>query len=175
MAASMYSRAISRRRDPSTQRRWSRDLRAPSLRLPPAPLLAPEMTAQLPVITPRTIPESDSSQRPQADHVDEEMFPQRTQQFITLRQIQPRETMPFMGRETACPYLECRSANRRCLSADPAPVSLERQVRHCFNEGHRQCRYYRKARGLPAVPPNQAAFYTAAAVLLLVIVTFASL
>ncbi len=83
--------------------------------------------------------------------------------------------MPFMGRKTACPYLECRPANRRCLSAEPAPVSLERQVRHCFSQSHRQCRYYRKARGLPTVPPNQAAFYTAAAVLLLVIVTFASL
>ena len=175
MAASMYSRAIGRRRDPATQRRWSRDLRAPSLRLPPSPILAPEMTAPLPVITPLTMPVYDNPQRPQSVHGAEDVFQQRTQQFITLRQIQPRETMPFMGRETACPYLECRSTNRRCLSADPAPVSLERQVRHCFSESHRQCRYYRKARGLPAVPPNQAAFYTAAAVLLLVIVAIASL
>lgn len=175
MAASMYSRAIGRRRDPATQRRWSRDLRAPALRMPPSPAPAPEMTAQLPIVPPLTMPVHDNPRRHEPVNEAEDVFQQRTQQLITLRQIQPRETMPFIGRETACPYLECRSSNRRCLSADPAPVSLERQVRHCFNEGHRQCRYYRKARGLPAVPPNHAAFYTAAAVLLLVIVVVTSL
>ena len=161
MATSMYAQAISRRRARMGSRRWSRDLRAPALRLTQNTGTAFDLTASLPLISPHTtqVPELHEGPRP----------------VITLREIQPRETMPFMGRVTACPYLEYRSANRRCLSADPAPISLERQVRHCFSESHRQCRYYRKARGLPSVPPNQAAFYTAAAVLLLVFVAVANL
>lgn len=161
MSTSMYANAISRRRATTGQRRWSRDLRAPALRLTQNTGTALDVTASLPLVTPSTT------------HVPE--FHERPRPVITLREIQPRKTMPFMGRVTACPYLECRSSNRRCLSADPAPISLERQARHCFSESHRQCRYYRKARGLPSVPPNQAAFYTAAAVLLLVFVAVASL
>ena len=94
---------------------------------------------------------------------------------IQLRQIYAREMMPFAGRESACPYLECRSSNRRCLSADPAPISLRRQARHCFGPDHRACSYYRQARGLPAVPPTQAAFYTAAAVTLAVLLVMAGI
>ncbi len=177
MAASMYARAIGRRtvrRNPVIQSRWSRDLRAPSLRLTPPPPLEPERTAPLPIVAPGTGLMYD---KPRVQLVEraEEAFHARPQHTIQLRLIAPRETMPFVGRVTACPYLECRSSNRRCLSADPAPVSLERQVRHCFSEDHRQCHYYRKARGLRSVPPDQAAFYTAAAVLLFVIVALASL
>lgn len=83
--------------------------------------------------------------------------------------------MPFLSRTSACPYLECRSSNRRCLSASPAPISLQRQVRYCLNTGHRSCKYYRKSRGLAAIPPTQAAFYTAAAVTAMILIALAGL
>lgn len=164
-----------RKRGLANQRRWNRDQRAPALRLPtPAPA-RPDPTVQLPVVPPRTAPVVNDASRKEREGSLGMSFQKPVQPVIELREVQQRQTMPFMGRVTACPYLECRSSNRRCLSSDPAPISLERQVRHCFSEHHRQCRYYRKARGLPRVPPNQAAFYTAAAVLLLVIVALASL
>lgn len=144
-------------RIPAALGRWTRDARTPSLRLTPqaAELPPPDMTSQFPV-------------------VDMQSKPGR-QTVIQLHPVQARETMPFMARTTACPYLECRQSNRRCLSADPAPVSLERQVRHCFSQDHRTCKYYRKARGLPAVPPTHAAFYTAAAVTVILFLYLAGL
>jgi hypothetical protein len=143
--------------------RWTRDARAPSLRLTPAEAMlpAPDLTAPF-----TTIP-SDLTSRPPSG--------QQERPVIHLRQIHAREMMPFMGRESACPYLEFRSNNRRCLSADPAPVSLRRQAQHCFGPDHRTCSYYRQARGLPAVPPTQAAFYTAAAVVLAMLLVMAGM
>lgn len=137
--------------------RWARDARTPSLRLTPAAVEPPpvDMTAEFSIVD--------------VEHV----APSRP--VITLHPVHARETMPFMARTTACPYLECRSSNRRCLSADPAPISLERQVRHCLGKDHRSCKYYRKARGLPAVPPGQAAFYTAAVVVIVMLVFVAGL
>jgi hypothetical protein len=143
--------------------RWTRDARAPALRLTPAQAVIPDpdMTA------PFTIIPSVLTLEPPARKQD------RT--IIHLHQIHAREMMPFMGRESACPYLEFRSSNRRCLSADPAPVSLRRQAQHCFGPDHRMCSYYRQARGLPAVPPTQAAFYTAAAVTLAMLLVMAGI
>jgi hypothetical protein len=154
---------------PSALGRWSRDARSPSLRLtPPAvELPEPDITAPFPLVEPeqQARPEYLILGRPEHTRPD----------AIQLRPISARETMPFLGRVSACPYLECRPANRRCLSADPAPVSLERQVRHCLSEGHRTCKYYRQARGLPAIAPTQAAFYTAAAVTILILIVLAGL
>ena len=159
------------RRSRAALGRWSRDARSPALRIAPAAPV-PEVTAPLPVL-----PESGmaASSPPQTQPGEEPIFPVVSKPTITLRPIRQRETMPFVARETACPYLECRSANRRCLSAQPAPISLERQVRYCFGPQHRQCRYYRKARGLPAVPPTQAAFYTAAAVTIVILIVLTGL
>jgi hypothetical protein len=143
--------------------RWTRDARAPSLRLTPAQQAMPEpdMTAPFTAIPSELVldPRSGRQERP----------------VIHLRQIHAREMTPFMGRESACPYLEFRTSNRRCLSADPAPVSLRRQAQHCFGPDHRTCSYYRQARGLPAVPPTQAAFYTAAAVVLAMLLVMAGM
>lgn len=127
--------------------RWTRDARRPSIRLTPAevPPPPPDVTAPFQIVQPPARP------------------------VIALRPISSREATPFMARTTACPFLECRSTSRRCLSAYPAPVSLERQVRYCLKTDHRTCKYYRKARGLAAVPPTQAAFYTGAFVSLVLL------
>lgn len=77
--------------------------------------------------------------------------------------------MPFLARETACPFLEFCQHGRRCLSASPAPVSLQRQARHCLTSSHRSCRYYRDARHYPPVPPAEAAFYTTGLVVILIL------
>ena len=148
-------------------------MRAPALRLAPPPAPELEATAPLPVVAPSvTSTEATASQPTDLAH---DVFGARPSPVIRLRPVEPRPFMPFLGRETACPYLECRPNGRRCLSAQPAPVSLERQVRHCLSESHRQCKYYRKARGLPTIPPNQAAVYTVAIVVLLTIAAIASL
>lgn len=77
--------------------------------------------------------------------------------------------MPFLVRETACPYLEFCRHGRRCLSATPSPVSLQRQAKHCLTPAHRTCRYYRDARNYRQVPPAEAAFYTTGVVVILIL------
>lgn len=150
-------------------------MRAPALRLAPAPAPELEKTAPIPIVAPAITQTNAASSVVQRPDIAADLFAPRPSPVIQLHVVQARAAMPFLGRESACPYLECRSSGRRCLSADPATVSLERQVRHCLSDDHRQCKYYRKARGLPAVPPNHAAMFTVAAVVLLVIAAYATL
>lgn len=178
MAARMYPQANSGRmlrRAPAAIGRWSRDMRAPALRLTPPPAPELEKTAPIPIVAPAITQTNGTALATQRSNTIADLFAPHPSPVIQLRVVQARSAMPFLGRESACPYLECRSSGRRCLSADPAQVSLERQVRHCLSADHRQCKYYRKARGLPAVPPNHAAMFTVAAVVLLVIAAYATL
>lgn len=148
--------------------RWSRDARTPSLRLRPSGTAEPksETTAELPVIP-------GTGKRGSAPPQWGSLLRTSVQPVTRLRDIKTRKMTSFASCPSACPYLEYRSSNRRCLSAEPAPVSLERQVRYCLTSDHRQCKYYRKARGLYPVPPTQAAFYTAAAVTLVILIVLA--
>lgn len=144
-------------RPPAALGRWTRDARRPSIRLTPPEVAPPppDVTAPFAIVQPTDVSGFHTAAPPK-----------RT---IQLHSITARETMPFMGRTTACPYLECASSNRRCLSAMPAPVSIQRQAKYCMRADHRSCTYYRKARGMAAVPPTQAAFYTAALVTVLLL------
>lgn len=149
--------------------RWSRDVRSPSLRLhtPESSVAWPERTAELPIIPLREVRDPGVLQVSRSQSI----LHAPAGALTRLRRATKREET----RQTACPFLEYRASNRRCLSATPSPVSIERQVRFCLTSEHQQCKYYRKAQGLPAVPPTQAAFYTAAAVMVVILIVLAGL
>lgn len=132
---------------PAALGRWNRDQRSPARRLTPRPVDPPQ-----PELTRPFIP---------LQQVDPEP--------VRLQPIQARSGLPFLMRETACPFLECRQQGRRCLSTKHSVVSMQRQARHCLTPAHRSCRSYRDARKYRQVPPAEAAFYTTGVFVILVL------
>jgi hypothetical protein len=94
---------------------------------------------------------------------------------IRLERIHARPLMPYALRTTACPYIESRSRDRRCLTDEPREVTLNCQAVLCLRQQHRRCPRYRKARGLRTLPPQRLAAYTVALALVVTLILVAGL
>ncbi len=63
---------------------------------------------------------------------------------VRLLPIVQKPLQPFVLRESACAYLECKASDRRCLASGNRDVELGYQVAYCLGPRHASCAYYRK-------------------------------
>lgn len=81
---------------------------------------------------------------------------------IRLLPIVAKPLQPFVLRESACDYLECRAAGRRCLATSGRPVSLDYQVAYCLGPRHQSCRHIQQLHPDPrALTPRRVAYAAA--------------
>lgn len=93
--------------------------------------------------------------------------------MIKLQPIVSKPRLPYVLRESACGYLECRTAGRRCLATSGREVTLGYQVAYCLGSRHDSCPYYARASGRLRSGRMKRAAYAAAVVLLLSLIVAA--
>ena len=84
-----------------------------------------------------------------------------------LQPIVSKPRLPYILRESACGYLECRTAGRRCLATSGREVTLGYQVAYCLGDRHGSCPHYARATGQLRSGRMKKAAYAAAVVVLL--------
>lgn len=92
---------------------------------------------------------------------------------IKLQPIVSKPRLPYVLRESACGYLECRTAGRRCLAASGREVSLGYQVAYCLGNRHDSCPHFARATGRLRSSRMKKAAYAAAVVVLLSLIVAA--
>ncbi|CAN5562480.1 hypothetical protein BH23CHL2_BH23CHL2_25260 [soil metagenome] len=86
--------------------------------------------------------------------------------MIKLQPIFSKPLQPYVLRESACGYLECRTAGRRCLAASRRKVTLGYQVAYCLGFRHESCPHYHRITGRQRSGRMKKAAYAAAAAVL---------
>lgn len=112
-------------------------------------LVRPDRTRRRHFPSPRRkIAESSSAQR----------------QIIRLQPIVGKPLQPYVLRESACDYLECRAAGRRCIVSSGREVDLGYQVAYCLGSRHQSCPLYVAANGVPSKWMTRRAAYAIAVI-----------
>jgi hypothetical protein len=101
---------------------------------------------------------------------------QQTDQLPQLRlvPIVAKPLQPFVVRESACGYLECRAAGRRCLATSGRPVDLDYQVAFCLGPRHQSCRYFQQLHPEPRALTNRRLAYAAAVIVMVGLLALAA-
>jgi hypothetical protein len=115
---------------PERKSRWAgldvypkRDVRRPALRLH-APLSEKRCAPRSIEAQPQSVP----VKRPE----------------IRLQPIVANPMQPYVLRESACAYMECRAEGRRCLATGNRDVTLGYQVAYCLGPRHTSCGHFQK-------------------------------
>lgn len=85
---------------------------------------------------------------------------------IRLQPIVSKPLQPYVLRESACGYLECRTAGRRCLAASRREVTLGYQVAYCLGSRHESCPHFHRITGRRQSGRMKKVAYAAAVVVL---------
>ncbi|MEZ4523869.1 MAG: hypothetical protein R3A46_19870 [Thermomicrobiales bacterium] len=89
--------------------------------------------------------------------------------MIRLQPIVKKPLQPYLLRESACDFLECRSSGRRCIVSERQEVTLEYQVSYCLGSRHRSCPMYADATNGKTSGRFRKLMYAAAIVALVVL------
>ena len=92
---------------------------------------------------------------------------------IRLQPITARPLQPFVLRETACSFLECKASGRRCIAADAREVELGYQVAYCLGGRHLSCSKFRLATTGSRINRSRKLVYTALAFIMIALVAAA--
>lgn len=87
--------------------------------------------------------------------------------IIRLQPIVSKPLQPYVLRETACDFLECRSSGRRCIASNGREVDLGYQVAYCLGARHRSCPVHAGATKTGRVYRARKAIYTAVAFIMI--------
>ena len=92
---------------------------------------------------------------------------------IRLKPITARPLQPFVMRESACSFLECKASGRRCIAADARRVDLGYQVAYCLGDRHSACAEFRSATNANGTRRSRRIIYTALAFIMIALVAAA--
>ena len=99
--------------------------------------------------------------------------PAKARPVIRLQPIVSKPLQPFALRESACDYLECRNAGRRCMASGGREVELGYQVAYCLGTRHTACPLFASARYPDRALRARKAVYTAVAILMIALIVAA--
>jgi len=92
---------------------------------------------------------------------------------IRLQPIVSKPLQPYVLRESACDFLECRSSGRRCIVSDGREVDLGYQVAYCLGPRHAACPLYAHVTSPGRALRLRKAVYAAVAIMMLALIVLA--
>ena len=97
----------------------------------------------------------------------------RRRATIRLQPIVQKPLQPYVFRESACEYLECRISRRRCIAAGGREVDLGYQIAYCLGPRHSSCAMFERDANASGPGKMKLAIYAAVVAVMLGLVAAA--